>query len=746
MDTLTVLFLFIVIAISSVNSFYVLIKRRSAPYSIHVFLTLIGLISWASSNYFFHITNSLEEAFLYNRIANISALLIVIGGLLFSQTYPITRKKNTSPTNKIFVRICLVLSILFIILAVFTNYLDASVIYDEHNNKKLIISFLKIPYYILMIICLVYIVIRLYKSYKQEKGGLKLQLGIFTFSILISVIAGIIFNVVLPSLQDYRFILIGPALAIFVSLGFVYLLLNYRYADFRIIFSEFIEKLILSLIFVAFIVTINYLIRQQPQDKYISTQIIIYSISTFLFLIFLKFAFQNEYFQRFLPIPSFKKNLDKFKTAILNINSVVDLVDLYKSIVINTLGIKHISIVLTYQSEYKKHKDIFTKIFEYHNSNIIVFDEEIRKHMDGLEVNIQVLRLFEILKKSFDVNCLIQLKYINQVIGYVLLGSQKKDIVYTNYEIRFLTEISEIFAVYLYKLDLYEDLKNFNQILKSKIKSATAKIRKQKAIIEEKYRMERDMIGIMGHELRTPITVARGMTELLLAKINNGQELDLNYLKEKLEKIHISITKEADLIQTMLSTSHVDNSKINLQATQFNIVDTIEFSLQAYQKDAEAKQLKLTFQNHKPEGLFITNDPNRVQEIINNLISNAIKYTNQGSVTVTLDEKDGKVIFSVKDTGIGIPPEELQNIGKKFYRVHQHLNSSHTIVRAGGTGLGIYVVKGLLKAMGGELRIESEVNVGSTFTAIFPIVIETNQSSVPVTDTADMFIKLGLKK
>ncbi len=282
--------------------------------------------------------------------------------------------------------------------------------------------------------------------------------------------------------------------------------------------------------------------------------------------------------------------------------------------------------------------------------------------------------------------------------------------------------------------------------MNSKVKSATAKIRKQKAIIEEKYRVERDMMGIMGHELRTPITVARGMTELLLAKVNSGQELDLTYLKEKLEKIHISITKEADLIQTMLSTSHVDNSKINLQATQFNLVDTIEFSLQAYQKDAEAKQLKLTFENHKPEGFVITNDPNRVQEIVNNLISNAIKYTHQGSVTVTLDEKDGKVIFSVKDTGIGIPKKELQNIGKKFYRVHQHLDSSHTIVRAGGTGLGIYVVKGLLKAMGGELLIESEVNVGSTFTAIFPIVIETNQSSVPVADSADMFIKLGLKK
>jgi signal transduction histidine kinase len=671
---------------------------------------------------------------------------MAIGGLLFSQTFPIQTQNNTSFTNKIFVRICFVLNVLFIILAIFTNYLDVGVIYDEYNKKKLIPSFFKTPYYVLLTVSLAYTIHRLYKSYKQQSGFLKLQLGVFTFSILISAIAGITFNVVLPLLQDYRFILIGPALGIFMSLGFMYLLVNYRYADFRIVFSEFIEKLILTSVFVAFIVTTNYLIRRLPQDKYISTEIIIYSISTFLFLIFLKFTFQNDFFQKFLPIPNFKKQLERFKSEVLKINSVIDLLDLYKSIVIPTLGIKNCSIILTHHAQYKKHKDTFTKIFEYHNSNIIIYDEEYRKFMDRVKINIQLLRLFQILKKSFDVNCIIQLKYLNHVIGYVLLGGYKKDIVFTNDEIRFLTELSEIFAVYLYKLDLYEDLKNFNQILNSKIKLATAKIRKQKAVIEEKYRIERDMIGIMGHELRTPITVARGMTELILAKINSGQDLDFNYLKEKLEKIHISITKEADLIQTMLSTSHVDNSKINLQATQFNIVDTIEFSLQAYQKDAEAKQLKLAFENHKADGLLITNDPNRVQEIINNLISNAIKYTNQGSVTVTLDEKDGQVIFSVKDTGIGIPKKELQNIGKKFYRVHQHLNSSHTIVRAGGTGLGIYVVKGLLKAMGGELLIESEVNVGSTFTAIFPIVIETNRSSVPVADTADMFIKLGLQK
>ncbi len=424
MNILINLSIFIVIIISGISSFYVLIKRKSAPYSTYVFLTLIGVVLWATSNYLFQITTNLDEAFLYNKIANVSAILIAIGVLFFSQTFLI--KKNTSLANKLFVGICFFLSILFFILALFTEYLDAGVIYDEYNNKKIVTSFFKTPFHVFIMVCLAYGIYSLYQSYKQTQGISKLQIGVFTSNLLISTIGGVIFSVTLPSIQDYRFVLIGPALAIFGSFGYVYLLLNYRYADFRIIFAEFLEKFILTSIVVVFIITTNYLIRQQPQDKYVSTEIIVYSISTFLFLIFLKFAFQNGYFQRFLPIPNFKQQLERLKNIVLRVNSVIDLIDLYKSIVIPTLGIKNCTIILTHHAEYKKHKETFTKIFEYQDSNVFIFDEEYRKYMDGVTTNIQVLRFFQILKNSFDVNCLIQLKYLNQVIGYVLLGVQKK--------------------------------------------------------------------------------------------------------------------------------------------------------------------------------------------------------------------------------------------------------------------------------------------------------------------------------
>lgn len=333
----------------------------------------------------------------------------------------------------------------------------------------------------------------------------------------------------------------------------------------------------------------------------------------------------------------------------------------------------------------------------------------------------------------------LELKIFNKYDGTDLSVQQvdniKKD----------LKELSHL----IYQSILYEKSLNFNQILQQKVKSATAKLKAQKAEIEEKYRFEKDMMGIMGHELRTPMTVARGTAELLLEKIKNNTNIDPAYLKEKLEKIFSSIIKEADLIQTMLSTSHIDNAKVNLQLSQFDLIELIEFAVTTFKKDANAKNLKLSFIRPEKEIPQIINDQCRVLEILNNLISNAIKYTNEGSVTVSVSEKNGFIEYSVKDTGIGIPKEEIKKIGKKFYRVNQYLDEKKNIVRAGGTGLGLYVVKGLLKAMGGKLKIESEEGVGSTFTAIFPVIVKLKNKESFKTDGAvynyDMFKKLDLK-
>ncbi len=339
----------------------------------------------------------------------------------------------------------------------------------------------------------------------------------------------------------------------------------------------------------------------------------------------------------------------------------------------------------------------------------------------------------------------IELVYPLKNGNYLVLLTPSNNKAYTSFEIQNLYNISQVLGVAIQRAALYDQQRSFNAILQSKVDSATKKLRQQKSELQEKYQFEKDMMGIMGHELRTPMTVAKGMTELVIEKIKNNQ-LDPAYAVDKLQKIYTSIIKEADLIQTMLSTSHIDNNKMNLQISKVKLDDVVSYSYMAFKKDAKEKGLEMVYV--KPDFAIpeIDSDPSRIQEVVNNLVSNAVKYTQQGSVKIFFTIDSEFIYVNVQDTGIGIPAEEVANLGKKFYRVNQYLDANKQVVRSGGTGLGIYVVKGLLNALGGELRIVSEVNKGSTFTAVLPIIGKFKDNvfitNRPV-DHNDMFQELG---
>ena len=136
-------------------------------------------------------------------------------------------------------------------------------------------------------------------------------------------------------------------------------------------------------------------------------------------------------------------------------------------------------------------------------------------------------------------------------------------------------------------------------------------------------------------------------------------------------------------------------------------------------------------------------------EVLNNLISNAVKYTKQGEVLVKARDFGGFIEVSVADTGNGIAKEDIPKLGQKFYRVTNYIKSKDSddfdIVRPGGTGLGLYVSFNLIKKMGGDIRVESEVGKGSKFVFTLPKYLYQKESFVK-SNSSDMFERLGLKR
>jgi signal transduction histidine kinase len=228
------------------------------------------------------------------------------------------------------------------------------------------------------------------------------------------------------------------------------------------------------------------------------------------------------------------------------------------------------------------------------------------------------------------------------------------------------------------------------------------------------------MFDIIGHELRTPLSIARNAIFL------TNKYLNLKDFEPEKARIYSATAlkhtqKEVDLLNTLLTATKIDNNKLELLPSKVNVVEVINNSLLEFKGRAKEKDLEVI--KDIPAESILWVDKARLQEIIDNLIDNAIKYTDKGFVEITLKDLKTKVIFSVSDSGKGIPKRYIKSLGKKFYRVDNYVNKveSHVdIVRPGGTGLGLYITFCLIKVMGGTIEITSEEGKGSCFKVELP--------------------------
>ncbi|MBN2015943.1 HAMP domain-containing histidine kinase, partial [Candidatus Dojkabacteria bacterium] len=310
--------------------------------------------------------------------------------------------------------------------------------------------------------------------------------------------------------------------------------------------------------------------------------------------------------------------------------------------------------------------------------------------------------------------------------GLIFLGAKSNKEAYTIEDIQFLRTIMLNTAVALSRALLYFEVENFNNTLKSKVDEATTQIRSQKDALSETLRKERDMLDILAHELRTPLTIGKNAIKVIKDKSNTGM-VPKEELDKYVELAENNLDREAKLLETMLTTTKIEHGEIKLSFQKIDINDLITRSIKSFDKKAKEKNLQVNF---TPKvNYFLYADPSRMKEILDNLLDNAIKYTEKGTITIQTVKSDPFISISIIDTGVGIPAEEIPKLGNKFYRVNTYVKSAtetgYTSVRAGGTGLGLFVVYNLVKAMNGKVTVSSEVGRGSNFTVNIPAY--TNQ-------------------
>ena len=216
--------------------------------------------------------------------------------------------------------------------------------------------------------------------------------------------------------------------------------------------------------------------------------------------------------------------------------------------------------------------------------------------------------------------------------------------------------------------------------------------------------------SIVSHDIRTPLNSILGYSELLQFGVHSQKERD-----EALQSIRASGTTLLQLVNDVLDLAKLDSGKMTFQQEPLNLAHLTDDVFASFRLAAAGKEIELVNRTADVPTLLL--DEHRFRQILFNLIGNAVKFTEHGSVTVAASYTGNDLEVSVSDTGCGIAPDMLTRILDPFVQVQ---DPSHSADRARGTGLGLSICRNLVKAMGGELVVESELGKGSTFRIRIP--------------------------
>ncbi|MBU0547936.1 MAG: cell wall metabolism sensor histidine kinase WalK [Candidatus Omnitrophica bacterium] len=219
-----------------------------------------------------------------------------------------------------------------------------------------------------------------------------------------------------------------------------------------------------------------------------------------------------------------------------------------------------------------------------------------------------------------------------------------------------------------------------------------------------------DFVANVSHELKTPLTSIKGFVETLLEGALGDKENNRNFLKI----VHDHAERLDNLVNDLLSLSHLESKEIMLKKTNFNLKQQVEGVISGFRSQLKKKDIEI--KNELPVSISVAADKNRLEQVVTNLIDNAIKFNKEkGFVRIYGEEINGKIKITVEDSGIGIPEKDILRIFERFYRVDKARSRE-----LGGTGLGLSIVKHIVELHSGSVGVESTEGFGSKFWFILP--------------------------
>lgn len=527
---------------------------------------------------------------------------------------------------------------------------------------------------------------------------------------------------------------VGNFLIMIYPLTLTYAILRYRFLDIKltleVILTRITKVIVLVTLFLALVIIYSIVFNEPFQFfGYLIFATIAALIITFVdeyITAIVGKIIQKYIFKRTKSIAQEIRDLQEKIATALTLQELFSQIQTTLKEVIQTKEI-HIIIKPTDQnlpeiaSERLRSRDIYDAYNDaqeiFKNDQSIYVNEEIQGELNEQTLQparrVQLNRISSLMDK-LQVAVLVPIHHKDMPVDLLALADKKNQQSFTIQDINLLDSLRIQLAIVIENILLYEQERQFNNRLKKQVDDATKELRDAYQQLKSVDKMKDYIIDISSHELRTPATIIKSYLWMVIQGKRGPISTEQ---KDALQKAFQSNERLIQLISDMLDVSRIEDGRMALNQKSFDIVASLKRIVDELTIKASEKKLTLKLAPKIKKSLNFVGDQEKVEEIVINLTSNAIKYTNHGGVTVGITDTPTNIQIRVSDTGVGIPEEDMSKLFTKFYRTEQTLVHVPT---AGGTGLGLFITRSLVRLMGGTIDVVSKVNKGSTFTVNLP--------------------------
>lgn len=702
-------------SISSIIALVVL-QRGYKKVSNFAFASLaLAVGGWVLGIAAFLLTNESDLALIWAKVYYFFPLLIGLGMLCFAYLFP---NKKQIPKG---IFIVAVVSFLGLAVPLFLsqNFLTSGLTYHSWG-KEILLNKNHYFFYSLFVCATFLEALRVfYVKSKKLTGLYKAQASLLFTGLIASAILGVLFNLILPGLGNYKLIHLGPLATNFFLITIAYSIIRHRMFDLRLIIVRS-AAYALALGFIAVLYgVISYLLSNAAFEASQGTQFKSVLNIALLILVAITFSPVKRLFDKVTNKIFYRDSydsqelLDELNQVLVASTDMKPLLEKSAAIITKHLKTEFCLFGLK-ETAYTKQRIFGTSEVHFPQSDIQeVRSLTVRMHKvvisaDDLAPSQEKLR--GIMQKH---NIAVMSRLTPAVdldfegIGYILLGYKKSGNPYNKEDLKIMEIISNELVIAIQNALRFEEIEQFNVTLQEKVDMATKKLQRANDKLTTLDETKDEFISMASHQLRTPLTSVKGYISMVL----EGDAGELNDMQRKLlDQSFASSQRMVYLIADLLNLSRLRTGKFVIENKPTNLADVIESEVEQLKASAAGRDLTLTYEKPKTFPTLMM-DETKMRQVVMNFSDNAIYYTPAGgNIDIKLRETKDSVEFTVNDDGIGIPVAEQHKLFGKFYRAKNAQKA-----RPDGTGLGLFMAKKVIIGQGGAIVFKSKEGKGSTF-------------------------------